>query len=111
EADGRLAAHALGEGALALDIAAGVEPARRAERWARADKIGVGFGEKADMDVVTDIAWSLHAGGFTGEPRPHQIRGEAGLLVGAERVRDHELLEGEPFAVGVELAGGRGQRL
>ena len=63
------------------------------------------------MDVVADVAWRLHARGFSGEPRLHQVRREARLLVGAERVRDHELLEGETLAIGIRLGGRGGQAL
>ena len=54
------------------------------------------------MDVVADIARRLHVGGLAGEPGLHQVGGEARLLEGAEGVGDHELLEGETLAIGVE---------
>jgi hypothetical protein len=61
------------------------------------------------MDVVADIARGLDAGGIALEPGLHQIGGTARLLPGAEGVGDHELLEGEALALGVERRGRRGQ--
>src|SRR5439155_27028688 len=56
EAECRLAAHALGEGTLALGVSARVETPHRARRRVGADKLGVGLRQQADMDVVAHIA-------------------------------------------------------